>query len=220
MNVRQFVPSLSRRLLSAGFLMLAVGLQQPVHGSGVDLSKFKSIEPQFIAALGDPKATSGTGAQSWGYWSQDPGPRACKLDHYDQLKAAGGVAPAQWKFDPSDWWLEEHGFIMEKPSFPLPPGKYLVTGDRNVTTVLTIQPKDKDGNQRWELANGATLYDVTHLACRSARYTPATANNSCSPENVRTTRFPVNPAVAMPAVNGCRKQEYAVLIVVGLPVTH
>ena len=128
MNVRQLVLSLS--LLSTGFLMLAAGLQQPVHASGVDLSKFKRIEPQFIAALGDPKATSGNGAQSWGSWSQDPGPRACKLDHYDQLKAAGGVAPAQWKFDPSDWWLEEHGFIMEKPSFPLPPGKYLVTGDR------------------------------------------------------------------------------------------
>ena len=220
MNVRQLVPSLSRLLLSAGFLMLAAGLQQPVHGSGVDLSKFKRIEPQFIAALGDPKATSGNGAQSWGFWNQDPGPRACKLDHYDQLKAAGGVAPAQWKFDPSDWWLEEHGFIMEKPSFPLPPGKYLVTGDRNVTTVLTIQPKDKDGNQRWELADGATLYDVTHLECRSARYTPSTANNSCSPANVQTKGFPVNPAAAMPAVNGCRKQEYAVLIVVGLPVTH
>ena len=24
----------------------------------------------------------------------------------------------------SDWWLEEHGLIMEKPSFPLPPGEY------------------------------------------------------------------------------------------------
>ena len=48
-----------------------------------------------------------------------------------------------------------------------------------MTTVLTIQPKDKDGNQRWELSDRATLYDVTHLGCRSARYTPATANNSC-----------------------------------------
>ena len=220
MNVRQLVPSLSRLVLSTGFLMLAAGLQQPVHASGVDLSKFKRIDPQFIAALGDPKATSGAGAQSWGYWSQDPGPRACKLDHYDQLKAAGGVAPAQWKFDPSDWWLEEHGFIMEKPSFPLPPGKYLVTGDRNVTTVLTIEPKDKDGNQRWELADGATLYDVTHLECRSARYTPSTANKPCSPANVQTKGFPVNPAATMPAVNGCRKQEYAVLIVIGLPVNH
>src|SRR5205807_2262512 len=88
--------------------------------------------------------------------------RACKLDHYPELKATG-VAPAQWKFDAADWWLEEHGLIMEKPSFPLPPGQYLVTGDRNVTTVLTIQPKDKNGNQRWELADGATV-DYLQLA--------------------------------------------------------
>ncbi len=219
MNTRHLVPSVSRRLLVMGSLMLAAGLQQPVHGSGVDLSKFKRIEPQYIAALGDPGATSGTGAQSWGFWNQDPGPRGCKLDRYDQLKAAGGVAPSQWKFDPADWWLEEHGLIMEKPTFPLPAGQYLVTGDRAVTTVLTIHPKDKDGNQRWELADGATLYDVTHLACRSARYTPKTAN-SCSPANAQTTGFPVKPGAAMPVVNGCRKQDYAVLIVVGLPVAH
>ena len=219
MNVRYLVPSVSRRLLSLGSLMLAAGLQQPVHAS--DLSKFRRIEPQYIAALGEPGATSGSGAQSWGLWSQDPGPRGCKLDRYDQLKAAGGVAPAQWKFDAADWWLEEHGLIMEKPTFPLPPGKYLVTGDRDVTTVLTIHPRDSlDGNQRWELAGGANLYDVTHLACRSARNTPAKANNSCSPANVRTTGFPVNPGAAMPAVNGCLKQDYAVLIVVGLPATH
>ena len=131
------------------------------------------------------------------------------------------MAPAQWKFDAADWWLEEHGLIMEKPTFPLPPGKYLVTGDRKVTTVLTIHPKDSlDGNQRWELADGATLYDVTHLACRSARYTPTTANNSCSPANAQTTGFPVTPGAAMPVVKGCHKQDYAVLIVVGLPATH
>src|SRR5256885_289354 len=161
MNVRHLVPSVSRRLLSMGCLMLTAGL----HASGADLSKFRRIEPQYIAALGDTAATSGNGAQSWGFWNQDPGPRACKLDHYPQLKATG-VAPAQWKFDASDWWLEEHGLIMEKPTFPLPAGKYLVTGDRKVTTVLTVHPKDKNGNQRWELADGATLYDVTHLVCR------------------------------------------------------
>ncbi len=220
MNVRHLVPSVSRKLLSMGCLMLAAGLQQPVHAAGLDLSKFTRIEPQFIAALGDPGATSGNGAQLWGFWNQDPGPRACKLDHYPQLKAAGGVAPSQWKFDAKDWWLEEHGLIMEKPTFPLSPGKYLVSGDRSVTTVLTIHPKDKDGNQRWELADGATLYDVTHLACRSARYKPAAADKSCSPENVRTTSFPVNPGAAMPVVNGCQKQDYEVLIVVGLPATH
>ena len=216
MNVRHFVPSVSRRLLSMGSLILAASLH---YASGEDLSKYKRIEPQFIAALGDPGATSGNGAQSWGFWNQDPGPRACKLDHYPQLKATG-VAPAQWKFDASDWWLEEHGLIMEKPTFPLPAGKYLVTGDRKVTTVLTVHPKDKDGNQRWELADGATLYDVTHLGCRSARYTPAKAANACSPANAPTKGFPVNPGAAMPAVNGCHKQDYAVLIVVGVPATH
>jgi len=220
MNVQRFVPSVSRWLLTMGALMLAASLQQPVHAAGVDLSKFKRINPQFIAALGDPKAKSGSDAQSWGFWDKDPGPRACKLDHYPQLKATG-VAPAQWKFDAADWWLEEHGLIMEKPSFPLAAGQYLVTGDRDVVTVLTIHPKDKDGNQRWELADNATLYDVTHLGCRSARYTPATTNNNnCSPANAQTTGYPILPGAKMPDVTGCHKQDYTVLIVVGLPATR
>jgi len=218
MNIRHLVPSVSRRLLAMGFFMLVAGLP-PVHASGVDFSKFRRIEPQYIAALGDPGATSGSGAQSWGLWSQDPGPRGCKLDRYPELKATG-VAPSQWKFDEKDWWLEEHGLIMEKPTFPLPAGKYLVTGDRAVTTVLTIHPKDKDGNQRWELADGATIYDVTHLGCRSARYTPMASHDSCSPENARKTGYPVVPGVAMPDVKGCNKKDYAVLIVVGLPATR
>ena len=46
---------------------------------------------------------------------------ACRLDHYPQLNATG-VARAQWKFDASDWRLEEDGLIMEKPTFPLTPG--------------------------------------------------------------------------------------------------
>jgi hypothetical protein len=218
MNIRHLVPAVNLQLLALGSLFLALGVQ-PVHASGVDVSKFRRIEPQYIAALGEPGATSGSGAQSWGLWSKDPGPRGCKLDRYPELKATG-VAPAQWKFDAADWWLEEHGLIMEKPTFPLPPGKYLVTGDRSVTSVLTILPKDKNGNQRWELADGATLYDVTHLACRSARYTPATATKPCSPDKVQTTGFPVTPGAAMPAVNGCRKQDYTVLIIVGLPATR
>ncbi len=77
-----------------------------------------------------------------------------------------GVAPKGWQFDKKDWWLEEHGLIMEKPDFPMPPGRYMVTGGREVTTVLTV---DADGG--WKLDNGAKLYDVTHLPCRSARYT-------------------------------------------------
>ena len=49
----------------------------------------------------------------------------------------------------SDWWLEEHGLIMEKPSFPLPAGKYMVTGDREVTTELTVTEDNK-----WALKQG------------------------------------------------------------------
>jgi len=180
-------------------------------------ARFKEVPTQFIAALADPSAGSGSGAQFWGVWHLDPGPRGVRLDAYERLKSAGGVAPAQWNFDSSDWWLEEHGLIMEKPVFPLSPGKYLVTGDREVTTVLTVHPMDKDGAQRWELAKGATIYDVTHLACRSARYTP-TANDrgGCSPDKVPRSAFPVEPGATMPSIDGCRKQDYAVLFLVGL----
>ena len=38
MNIRHFLPSMSRWLLSVGPLMLAVGLQQPVHAADVDFS--------------------------------------------------------------------------------------------------------------------------------------------------------------------------------------
>jgi len=166
MNMRPLLPTLSRRLLTLGPLLWWAGLYQPIHASHVDLAKFRRIEPQYIAALGPPGATSGKDAQAWGIWTLDPGPRGVNLDRYPQLKAAGGVTPYKWKFDPADWWLEEHGLIMEKPAFPLPAGKYLVTGDREVTSVLTIHPKDQAGHQRWKLSVGATLYDVTPLAGR------------------------------------------------------
>ncbi len=218
MSLPHPLSSVSRWIISMGALLLVAGVPQSLHAA--DLSKFRPIEPQFIAALADPGATSGSGAQSWGLWSLDPGPRGSQLDRFDQLKASGGVTPAGWRFDAADWWLEEHGLLMEKPTFPLAPGKYVVTGDRKVTTVLTIHPKDKNGNQRWELADGATIYDVTHLGCRAARYQPETANNACSPANVRNTGFPVYPGAAMPVVTGCRKQDYPVLIIVGLPATQ
>ena len=115
--------------------------------------KFQRVQTQFIAAAIDPvhgegmKASSGTGASDWGIWRVDPGPRGVQLREFDRLQSTGGVAPRGWKFDQvqshpmphpkrrkaetcglplvvqSDWWLEEHGLIMEKPSFPLPPGK-------------------------------------------------------------------------------------------------
>jgi hypothetical protein len=177
---------------------------------------FKPVPLQYIAALGDPSSASGVNAQSWGLWRIDPGPRGVRLKDFEQLQTAGGVAPAQWIFDSNDWWLEENGLIMEKPDFPLPPGKYMVTGDREVTAVLTIHPKDGDGTQRWELDKGTTLYDVTHLPCRSARYAPASGDNSCSPSNAVQKSFPVTPGAAMPAVEGCNKQDYAVLFVIGV----
>lgn len=189
---------------------------QPLQGAGADEATFRRIAPQFIAALGEPGATSGNNAQTWGLWRVDPGPRGVPLNLYQRLMEVGGVAPANWKFDSRDWWLEEHGLIMEKPTFPLSAGRYLVTGDREVTSVLTVHAPDKDGHQRWELADGATLYDVTHLACRSARYTPAASPNACSPENAPREAFRVAPGRPMPAVDGCNKQDYAVLIVIGV----
>ena len=199
------------------FLTLAV-TSQSAHAAEGGQMKFQRISTQFIAALGEPGAKSGHGAQSWGLWPLDPGPRGVELRSFEQLKRAGGVAPAGWKFDSSDWWLVENGLIMEPPQFPVPPRRYLVTGDRAVTAVLTIHPADKNGDRRWELNDGATLHDVTHLACRSARYGPASGDGSCSPANVQKAAFPVDPGAQMPAVAGCRQQDYAVLLVIGVAV--
>ena len=181
-----------------------------------DKSKFRRIPTQFIAALGDPGANSGTGAQTWGVWPVDPGPRGVRLSQFAQLQKAGGVAPDGWKFDNKDWWVEEHGLIMEQPKFPVTPGTFLVTGDRAISTSLTIHPVDKNGIGRWELGDRATLHDVTHLGCRAARYMPAATGAACSPVNVPQTAFPVEPGGAMPPVAGCAQQDYAVLIVIGV----
>ena len=177
----------------------------------------KRIPTQYIAALGDPTAKSGIGVETWGLWPVDPGPRGVRLTGYSSLKEAGGISPRGWKFDNTDWWLEEHGLIMEQPTFPIVPGKYVVTGNRYATAILTVHPKGADGIQHWELNNSATLYDVTHLGCRAARYTPATAN-SCTPEHADQENFPVFPGAVMPPVGGCNKQDYQVLIVVGMEV--
>lgn len=207
---------ISRLCLATALLVMMDASGPLVHAAGGGKTGFKRVSTQFIAALGNPGASSGSGAQSWGLWPLDPGPRGVRLSRFEQLEAADGIAPARWKFDRTDWWLEEHGLIMEQPRFPVPPGKYLVTGRREVTTVLTIYPADMDGNRRWELDDHATLHDVTHLACRSARYTPAKGDASCSPANAQKTAFPVTPGGAMPPVEGCKKQDYAVLLVIGV----
>ena len=111
------------------------------------------------------------------------------------------IAPAGWTFDPSNWWLEEHGLIMEPPEpFPLTAGKYLVTGGRKITTTLTIyQENSKSGTPpvtKWKLEEG-TLYDITHLPCRSARYQPIGAyideDGPGSPGAANPKDFPVTP---------------------------
>ena len=182
---------------------------------------------RFIAALGDKSSSSGDGCGGWGLWRDDPGPRGVYLrDYADRIVKKGGVTPAGWKFDGDDYWVEEHGLIMSNPvdlprtsldksagGWTLPYKRYVVTGDREITTVLTVRD---DGG--WELEKG-TLYDVTHLPCRSARYTPATGSsggaNMCSPEALDSKSFPVRPGAAMPPAPGCNKVDYAVLFVLG-----
>lgn len=203
------------RVLSKITVLLAL-LMLPHQGMAQTQEMFKRIPTQYIAALGEPSARAGTGAESWGLWRKDPGPRGVWLRRFDRLKTTGGVAPAKWKFDPDDWWLDENGLIMEKPDFSLPPGKYLVTGDRETLSVLTVHPMDDKGAMAWELAFGAKLYDVTHLPCRSARYRPLSADADCTPDSATKGAFPVKPGHSMPAVPGCTKQDYAVLFVVGV----
>ena len=191
---------------------------QLLHAQAYAPMGFKRIPTQFIAALGDPTASSGSNANEWGIWRVDPGPRGVWLAKYSSVLAKKeGVSPAGWKFDRKDWWLEEHGLIMESPSFPLTAGRYLVTGGRTTTAVLTVD-KPKDGKQQqrsWSLDNGAKLYDVTHLPCRAARYKPSSSGNG-SPLNAKLSDFPVSPGAEMPKVEGCDKQDYAVLFVIGV----
>ena len=92
-----------RACLATVLLVMIAAVAQPVHAAGEGQTKFPRIATQFIAALGDPGATSGSGAQLWGLWPLDPGPRGVELNRYQRLKDAGGVAPARWQFDDTDW---------------------------------------------------------------------------------------------------------------------
>ena len=181
-------------------------------------TEFQPIPIQFIAAIGDPNANSGIGAETWGIWRKDPGPRGVWLKDYQLIKSMGGYTPTQWQLDDNDWWVDENGILMESPEFPIGPGKYLVTGDREVTTMLTIYPKETDGSQRWELDDDAKLFDVTHLPCRSARYIPETVAGTCLPTSMPRVAFPISPGGTLPEVQNCNKQDYAVLLIVGAVV--
>ncbi len=150
-------------------------------------------------------------ADAWGIWRVDPGPRGVPIGNFSTLEETGGVAPAGWEHDPTDWWVEEYGRMMEKPDFPLSPGKYLVTGDREVTTVLTVR-----ADNSWSLADGAKLHDVTHLPCRAARYVPVAGPEMGSPKNANLADFPVPPGATMPTIEGCTSLDYAVIFVIAI----
>lgn len=206
--------------ISIVFFLIVTSFSFSVQAAPEEAPKFVRVSTQFIAALGDPTANSGVGAQSWGIWQLDPGPRGVRLSNYEKLKAAGGVAPAKWEFDNTEWWVEENGLLMEKPSFPIAPGKYVVTGDREVMSILTIHPEDDKGIQRWALSNDASLYDVTHLPCRSARYTPVNEETACTPGKALDTVFPITPGRLMPSFTGCHKLDYAVLFVIAVEAVN
>jgi hypothetical protein len=214
MSIAQFLP----RFVVA--LVVSFTIATPIAATAADDEvRFRRVRTQFIAALGDPAAVSGSGAQHWGIWRVDPGPRGVWLRDFKKLEAANGVAPAKWQFDAKDWWVDENGLLMEKPSFPVLPGKYVVTGDRSISSILTIHPADEQGERRWELSDGAQLYDVTHLPCRSARYTPESDNEACSPANASREDYPVKPGAIMPSVRGCKKKDYSVLFLVGVAIS-
>ncbi|MCF8486517.1 MAG: hypothetical protein K9G71_15010 [Rhodobacteraceae bacterium] len=199
--------------LVLGTSLAILTLTAPAHAEAT----FQRIPTQYIAALGPSSATSGTDAATWGLWPVDPGPRGVRVRNYEDLKAAAGIAPAGWQFDANAWWIEENGLIMEAPNFPLPAGKYVVTGGREATAVLTVTAPDANGAQGWSLSDAATVYDVTHLRCRAALYTPRDGA-SCTPDNTPLSRFPMPPSEAMPSIDGCSKEDYQVLIVVGMMV--
>ena len=195
-------------LASAIVVTTQLCLLVPVRADAAVPPGFKRIRTQFIAALGDPKGSSGNEANEWGLWKVDPGPRGVYLKDYDEIVKNNFAGPDGWKFDVNDWWVEEHGLIMPPPSFPVPVGRYVVTGGRETTTVLNIA----EGGA-WTFDDG-TLYDVTHLPCRSARYKPKVGGSS--PKEAKQSDFPVRAGAEMPPVAGFDKQDYAVLFVIGV----
>jgi hypothetical protein len=214
---------------AAGIQLLYANLGPLPSNAQDPTTKFQRVSPiQFIAALGDPNASSGNEAQSWGLWTLDPGPRGVSLSEYSNLMSSIKrdepiQTPSGWTLDTSEFWLEEHGLIMEPPVFPMPSGKYIVTGGRQTTAILNI---DTQGN--WELINtksdngggvpAVKLYDVTHLPCRAARYKDEMSNDtstSKSIERINPRDFPVKPGALMPDVHGCSKLDYAVLFIIG-----
>src|SRR5215467_12985591 len=95
------------------------------HAAGGGQTKFQRISTQFIAALGDPGATSGSGAQSWGLWPLDPGPRGVELNSYQRLKDPGAVAAPHRTVKATDWSREEQGYTTEERNGAIAPRKHM-----------------------------------------------------------------------------------------------
>jgi hypothetical protein len=204
-----------RQWLGSALGFVATALASPIFAQ----TKFKRVQTQYIASLALEGETSGTGAESWGIWTVDPGPIGVWLRFYQALHKAGNIAPAGWRFDIDDWWLDENGLIMKAPNFPIPAGEYLVTNGEENIAILNVEKASTDGKQAWSLSDDKSISDVTHGPCRSARYTPEIdTSGSCSPVDADRSVFPLKPGEAPPPVRGCDRQNYAVLIVVGLPV--
>ena len=178
---------------------------------------YRKIPIQYIAALAPEGAKSGTGAETWGIWRRDPGPIGVWLKYYKALLKVGAIGPTGWRFDIDDWWLDENGLIMKAPDFPITPGQYYVTNGEQHISLLTIDSPDENGAQTWSLSDDKTIANVTHGPCRSARYTPEGATQTCTPENADQSAFPLKPGESPPDVSACHKKEYAVLIVFGVP---
>ena len=181
-------------------------------------TNYKRICTQYIAALAPGGSSCGSSAGTWGLWPIDPGPIGVWLRFYKLLQKAGNIAPAGWRFNINDWWLDENGLIMKAPEFPMPSGKYYVTNGEEHVSLLTVDPPDSKGKQTWSLSDGKTIADVTHGPCRSTRYTPENGLGTCSPVNANQNVFPLKPGEDPPPVQGCKRKKYAVLIVFGKPV--
>ena len=199
------------------WLISAVGL----FASAISPSLFaeyrmRRISTQYIAALAPEDAKSGTGAETWGLWKVDPGPIGVWLRLYKILEKTP-IAPAGWRFDIDDWWLDENGLIMKAPTFPIPAGQYYVTNGEEHISLLNVEKPDEDRKQAWSLTHDKTIGNVTHGPCRSARYTPTGESGTCSPKDADQSVFPLKPGDAPPPVNGCNRNNYAVLIVFGVP---
>jgi hypothetical protein len=206
--------NLSRRgFVFSAFASFATSISKPI----IAQNKFRYIPTQYIATLASAKERSGTGAETWGLWRVDPGPIGVWLRFYQLLQKAGNIAPAGWRFDIDDWWLDENGLIMKAPEFPMPAGKYYVTNGEDNIALLTVEEPDSDGKQAWSLSDNKSIADVTHGPCRSARYTQKNGSKTCSPKNANLNVFPLKPGEEPPYVDGCNRKKYAVLIVFAVP---